>query len=129
MFKVKPQHTFSNPARKQIDQTTQGKKSDYAQQVGGVNQLLDQNGIRISDRSRQSVVDNVTKVESGQRSEINAHQREAVTFARDSFQSAANGQFKQALVEGFGATVNTAGSLFKTVYTETPMEKKGHSPW
>ncbi len=129
MFKVKSQHTFSNPARQQIDQATQGKKSDYAQQVGGVNQILDRNGINISDRSRRSVVDNVTRVESGQRSEVNAHQREALTFARDSFQSARSGQYKQAAVEGFGAVLNTAGSLFKSVYSQTPDEKKGQTPW
>jgi hypothetical protein len=129
MFKVKSQHSFSNPSRNQIDQVTQGKKSDYAQQVGGVNQILDRNGIAISDRSLRSVTDNVRQVETGQRSEVNAHQREAVTFARDAFESFRTGQHKQASVEAFGAVLNTAGSLFKSLYTQTPDEKKGQTPW
>ncbi|WP_164000681.1 hypothetical protein [Pyxidicoccus caerfyrddinensis] len=129
MFKVTSNHTFQNPSRKQIDQTTHGKKSDYGQQVGGVNQLLDKSGIGISDRSRASVIDNVKKVEKGERSEVNAHQREAITFARDSFQSAKSGHFKQAAVEAFGSGLNAAGSVFKSAYTETSHEKSGITPW
>ena len=129
MFKVTSNHTFQNPSRKQIDQTTHGKKSDYGQQVGGVNQLLDKSGIGISDRSRASVIDNVKNVEKGERSEVNAHQREAITFARDSFQSAKSGHFKQAAVEAFGSGLNAAGSVFKSAYTETSHEKSGITPW
>ncbi|RKH19829.1 hypothetical protein D7Y13_18695 [Corallococcus praedator] len=129
MFKVKSNHTFLNPSRKQIDSTTQGKKSDYAQQVSGVNQLLDKNGIGISDRSRNSVLDNVVKVERGERSEVNAHQREALNFGRDAFQSAKQGHVKQALVEAFGSGLNAAGSVFKSTYTQTPHEKQGIAPW
>lgn len=129
MFKVNGNHSFFNPSRKQIDQTTQGKTSVYSQQVEGMNQILDKNHIGISDRSRDSVIDNVNKVERGERSEVNAHQREALNFGRDAFQSARNGNYKQASVEAFGSGLNAAGSLFKSTYTETPHEKQGNSPW
>ncbi len=128
MFKVKSNHTFQNPMRQQIDQTTQGKKSDYAHAVGGVNQILDRGNIGISARSQASVIDNVKKVETGDRSEVNAHQREALNFGRDAFESVKKGQFKQASVEAFGSTVNALASGYKSLYTETPLEKRGITP-
>ncbi|QDE66146.1 hypothetical protein [Myxococcus xanthus] len=128
MFKVKQNHTFQNPMRQQIDQTTQGKKSDYAHAVGGVNQILDRANIGISSRSQASVIDNVKKVETGERSEVNAHQREALNFGRDAFENAKKGNYKQAGVEAFGSTVNGLASLFKSTYTETPSEKRGIAP-
>ncbi|MCP3099797.1 hypothetical protein LZ198_13060 [Myxococcus sp. K15C18031901] len=127
MFKVG--HLFKNPSRQQIDQTTQGKKSDYSQQVSVVNQVLDQNGITISDRSKASVIDNIKKVETGERSEVTAHGREAVTFARDSFESAKKGEYKQASVELTGAVLNSAGIAYKAVITPTPGENRGNTPW
>lgn len=128
MFKVKPNHTFQNPMRQQIDATTQGKKSDYAHAVGGVNQILDRGSIGISARSQASVIDNVKKVETGERSEVNAHQREALNFGRDAFESAKKGNYKQAGVEAFGSTINGLASLFKSTYTETPGEQRGITP-
>ncbi|MFP2958529.1 hypothetical protein ACLEPN_11950 [Myxococcus sp. 1LA] len=128
MFKVKQNHSFQNPMRQQIDQTTQGKKSDYAHAVGGVNQILDRGNVGISARSQASVMDNVKKVETGERSEVNAHQREALNFGRDAFQSARQGNYKQASVEAFGSTVNGLASMFKSTFTETPSEKQGITP-
>lgn len=129
MFKVTPNHVFRNPSRQQIDQTTQGKTSDYSHAVSGVNQILDKNSIAISDRSKNSVIDNVNKVETGARSEVNAHQREALNFGRDAFTSFSKGQFKQGGVEALGSGLNAAASVFKSTYTETPSEKKGIGPW
>nr|QLH55637.1 hypothetical protein [Myxococcus xanthus] len=129
MFKVKQNHTFQNPMRQQIDATTQDKQSDYAHAVGGVNQILDRGNIGISSRSQASVLDNVKKVETGARSEVNAHQREALNFGRDAFDSAKKGNYKQASVEAFGSGVNALASAFKSTYSETPNEKKGIGPW
>jgi hypothetical protein len=119
---------FKQPNRHQIDQATQGKKSDYAQQVQGVNSLLDKHDVQISSRSKASVIDNVHKVESGQRSEINAHQREAVTFGRDAFVSAKQGNYRQAAAEATGSVLNTFASFGKATYTPTPLEKLGVDP-
>ncbi|WP_426756762.1 hypothetical protein [Myxococcus sp. Y35] len=129
MLKVKQNHSFQNPRRQQIDETTQGKTSDYAHAVGGVNQILDRGNIGISSRSQASVIDNVKKVETGARSEVNAHQREAMNFGRDAFQSARQGNYKQASVEAFGSGVNALASVYKSTYSETPNEKKGIGPW
>jgi len=129
MFRLNPQHTFSNPDRQDIHDATKAKKTDYPQQVNGVNQILDKNGISISARSKASVLSNVETVEAGKRSEINAHQREALTFGRDAFESAKKGNLKQASVEALGSGLNAAGSVYKALYHETPMEKKGFSPW
>jgi hypothetical protein len=128
MFKVTQNHTFKIPARNQIDQTTQGKTSDYSHAVQGVNQILDKNGIGISERSKNSVISNVKQVEKGQRSEINAHQREALNFGRDAFVSFGKGQFKQGSVEALGSGLNAAASLYKTLYTPTPLEQRGIDP-
>ncbi|RKI74776.1 hypothetical protein D7X55_01620 [Corallococcus sp. AB049A] len=129
MFKVTSNHTFKNPARLDIDKTTQGKTSDYSHAVSGVNQILDRGNIGISDRSRNSVIDNVKKVETGARSEVNAHQREALNFGRDAFVSISKGQFKQGAVEALGSGLNAAASGFKSTYTPTPHEKQGIDPW
>ncbi|RKG77200.1 hypothetical protein D7W79_15915 [Corallococcus exercitus] len=129
MFKVTSNHTFRNPSRQQIDTTTQGKTSDYSHSVSGVNQILDKGNIGISDRSRNSVIDNVKKVETGQRSEVNAHQREALNFGRDAFVSFSKGDFKQGAVEAFGSGLNGAASVFKSTFTQTPHEKQGIGPW
>ncbi|RKH53838.1 hypothetical protein D7Y23_02195 [Corallococcus sp. AB050B] len=129
MFKVTSNHTFKNPARLDIDKTTQGKTSDYSHAVSGVNQILDRGNIGISDRSRNSVIDNVKKVETGARSEVNAHQREALNFGRDAFVSFSKGQFKQGAVEALGSGLNAAASGFKSTYTPTPHEKQGIDPW
>ncbi|RKH71202.1 hypothetical protein D7X96_09160 [Corallococcus interemptor] len=129
MFKVTSNHTFKNPARLDIDKTTQGKTSDYSHAVSGVNQILDRGNIGISDRSKNSVIDNVKKVETGARSEVNAHQREALNFGRDAFVSFSKGQFKQGAVEALGSGLNAAASGFKSTYTPTPHEKQGIDPW
>lgn len=129
MFKVTPNHVFRNPSRHEIDQTTQGKKSDYSHAVSGVNQILDKGNLGISDRSKNSVIDNVIQVEKGQRSEVNAHQREALNFGRDAFTSFTKGHLKQGAVEALGSGLNAAASVFKSTYTETPSEKKGIGPW
>ena len=129
MFKVTSNHTFKNPARLDIDKTTQGKTSDYSHAVSGVNQILDRAQIGISDRSKNSVIDNVKKVETGARSEVNAHQREALNFGRDAFVSFSKGQFKQGAVEALGSGLNAAASGFKSTYTQTPHEKQGIAPW
>ncbi|RKG54516.1 hypothetical protein D7X30_28765 [Corallococcus sp. AB011P] len=129
MFKVTSNHTFKNPSRLQIDQTTQGKKSDYSHAVSGVNQMLDKGNFGISDRSKSSVINNVIQVEKGQRSEVNAHQREALNFGRDAFVSISKGQFKQGAVEALGSGLNAAASGFKSTYTPTPHEKQGIDPW
>ncbi len=115
--------------RKQIDDVASPSTSVYGQQVQGVNAFLDRNGVNISARSQASVIDNVQKVETGQRSEVNAHQREAVTFARDAYESARSGQYRQAAVELTGSVVNAGGSVFKSTYTQTPSEKGGVDPW
>lgn len=116
------------PRRQQISTASEGATSDYGQAVFGVNKLLDSNGINISERSKNSVIDNVKKVETGERSEINAHQREAVTFARDSFVSASEGRYRQAAVEATGSVLNTLGSMYKSLYTPTPAERRGLDP-
>ncbi|MBZ4329357.1 hypothetical protein ACIHQR_17285 [Corallococcus coralloides] len=128
MFKVTPSHVFRDPSRHQIDQSTHGKTSDYSHAVGGVNQLLDKNGIGISERSKSSVIDNVNKVETGARSEVNAHQREALNFGRDAFESIRKGQFKQGAVEAFGSGLNAAASVYKSLSTPTPAEQRGIDP-
>jgi hypothetical protein len=128
MFKVTQNHTFKLPSRSQIDQTTQGKQSDYSHAVRGVNQILDKASIGISDRSRNSVIDNVIQVEKGQRSEVNAHQREALNFGKDAFVSLSKGHFKQGAVEALGSGLNAAASVFKSTYTPTPHELRGIDP-
>ncbi|MHA7631590.1 hypothetical protein [Corallococcus sp. M7] len=129
MFKVPGSHTFRFPSRQQIDSVSDGAKSVYGQQVSGMNLFLDKNNFRISDRSRDSIIDNVKKVESGERSEINAHQREVVGFARDAFDNFQKGDYRQAGVEALGSVLNAAGSVFKSTYTQTPHEKQSIDPW
>ncbi|RKH74555.1 hypothetical protein [Corallococcus aberystwythensis] len=128
MLKAISSYTFKNPSRQQVDRTSDGSKSDYGQQVSGMNQFLDKRNVGISDRSRDSVIDNVVKVERGERSEINAHQREVVGFARDAFDSFRKGDFRQGSVEALGSVLNAAGSVFKSTYTQTPSEKRGIDP-
>ncbi|WP_375759747.1 hypothetical protein [Corallococcus exercitus] len=129
MLKSISSYTFKNPSRLQIDRTSDGSKTVYGQQVNGMNYFLDKRNVGISDRSRDSVIDNVRKVESGERSEINAHQREVVGFARDAFESFRKGDVRQGAVEATGAVLNAAGSVFKSTYTETPHEKQGIHPY
>ncbi|WP_223632862.1 hypothetical protein [Corallococcus sp. EGB] len=129
MLKSISNYVFQNPSRQQVDRTSDGSKSVYGQQVNGMNYFLDKRNVGISDRSRDSVIDNVIKVESGERSEINAHQREVVGFARDAFESFRKGDVRQGTVEAAGSVLNAAGSVFKSTYTETPSEKKGIGPW
>ena len=128
MFRINPNHQFNSPSRQEIHDATKDKKSDYAQQVHGVNQILDKNHFSISDRSKASVLDNVAKVETGDRSEINAHQREALNFGRDAFESVRKGDYRQAGITAFGSGLNALGSMFKSTYTETPLEKRGVTP-
>jgi hypothetical protein len=120
---------LNNPLRTEINQVTQGKKSDYANQVHGVNKLLDGFGVGISKQSAQGVIGNVQKVEAGTMSEISAHLREAKGFGRDAFESFSKGQVKQGAVEAFGSALNTAGAAFKSTFTPTPAEKLGNDPW
>ncbi|MBN8227955.1 hypothetical protein JYK02_10585 [Corallococcus macrosporus] len=129
MLKSISSYTFKNPSRLQIDRTSDGAKSVYGQQVNGMNYFLDKKGVGISDRSRDSVIDNVKKVENGKRSEINAHQREVVGFTKDAFESFRKGNIRQGSVEAAGAVLNAAGSVFKSTYTETPHEKQGILPY
>ncbi|GMT99558.1 hypothetical protein KH5H1_36770 [Corallococcus caeni] len=129
MLKAISSYTFKNPSRLQVDRTSDGSKSVYGQQVNGMNYFLDKKNVGISDRSRDSVIDNVVKVERGERSEINAHQREVVGFARDAFESFSKGNVRQGSVEAAGSVLNAAGSVFKSTYTQTPHEKQGIHPW
>lgn len=120
---------LNHPLRTEINKATDGKASDYANQVHGVNSLLDKHGVGISKASAQGVIGNVQKVEKGEMSEISAHLREARGFGRDAFESFAKGHVKQGSVEAFGSVLNTAGAAFKSTFTPTPAEKKGNDPW
>ncbi|AGC44924.1 MULTISPECIES: hypothetical protein [Myxococcus] len=129
MIKRISNHVITNPARKEIDATTQGKKSDYSQQVQGVNMVLDAFNYGISKNSQKSVIDNVKKVETGDRSEFTAHGLESISFLKDGTKNLLKGELRQGSIELLGATLNAAGAVYKTSYTQTPSEKKGVDPW
>lgn len=120
---------LNNPLRNDIQQVTSGKKSDYANQVHGVNGLLDKMGIGISKSSASGVINNVQKVEKGQMSEVSAHLRESLGFGKDAFDSLSKGNLKQGSVEAFGSVLNAGGAAFKSTFTPTPMEKLGLDPF
>ncbi|WP_338866795.1 hypothetical protein [Myxococcus stipitatus] len=121
--------TFTNPKRQEIDATTQGKKSDYSQLVQGMNVLLDKGNFDVSNKSQKGVIDNVKKVETGERSQFSAHLLESRSFLKDGFENVAKGNMKQGGIELLGAGLNAAGATYTTLHTETPFEKKGITPW
>jgi len=122
-------HTFQVPDRKDIEQSTQGKTTDYPNKVKVVNLGLDVFDVGISARSKRNVIDNVNKVEQGERSEITAHLIESQSFARDSFASLVKGQVKQGVVEGIGAVLNLGAAGLEASHTQTPSEKWGVDPY
>ncbi|WP_156441007.1 hypothetical protein [Burkholderia sp. ABCPW 14] len=105
--------------RNDINRVSLKYGSCYSDMVYGVNRLLVDRGIGITQKTGKSIIDNLHKVESGQRSQSMASLRESGRFVCDTIRSISRGNPREAAANASGVLLNGAGSmLFFAKYDE-----------
>ncbi|AZZ91457.1 hypothetical protein EUZ85_12215 [Hahella sp. KA22] len=117
--------TASSNGRAYLASSTEGAQTYYGQAVNGVNSFLQQNGVPLPNDQAHSIANNVSEHERGTLSQGEAHMREARMFAGSAVQYAAQGDFKNAAINGVGAVANTLGAgIVATVTDQSDAGKK-----